>query len=135
MKPILQKWIDYATSDLEVAGVLFKNGEKLGSAYQVCVYHCHQAIEKMLKAHLIKQSKPVIRIHDLIWLEEKTDLEIPMELHQFIRDLNPHYQVARYPDLPFTSNFIFSYKKITTLDILNKTKQLFLWLKEKLVQN
>lgn len=122
-------------SDLEAAEVLFNNGEKLGSAYQVCIYHCHQAIEKILKAHLVKQGKPVIKIHDLVWLEEKAALKIPIELHQFIRDLSPHYQVVRYPDMPFTSNFIFSYKKSTAQEILDKTKTLFLWLKEKLIQN
>lgn len=135
MKPIIQKWLDYATADIGAAEILFNSGEKLGSAYQICIVHCHQAIEKILKAHLIKQGKPVIKIHDLVRFEEMTGLILPPELHQFIRDLNPHYQIARYPDFPFVSKFVFSYKKSSAKEILEKSKKLFVWLKEKLVQN
>lgn len=135
MKSVIQKWLKFAEADLEAANLLFINGEKQGSAYQVCVYHCHQAIEKLLKAFLIKRGQPVFKIHDLVRLEEMARIILPSDLHNFIRDINPHYQAARYPDLPFVSSFAFSYKRQSTQKILDQTNQLFIWLKKELSRN
>lgn len=135
MKDIVKKWLQFAKADLEAAQILFDKADRQGSASQACIFHCHQTIEKMFKAHLISRGEPTPKIHDLVRLEELTQLTLPANLYQFVRDLNPHYQAARYPDLPFSSNFIFTYKQETVRPILENTKNLFLWLKEKLIQN
>lgn len=57
LKETTRKWIDFAKADMEVADELFLYGKKIGSAYFACVFHCHQVIEKLLKAHLVESRK------------------------------------------------------------------------------
>lgn len=52
---VAEKWIEFVKRDLEAAKILFKNGDKMGFAYQACVFHCHQAVEKLLEKFYLKQ--------------------------------------------------------------------------------
>ncbi len=135
MTTITEKWLEFVKRDLEAAKILFKNGDKMGFAYQACVFHCHQAVEKLLKACIVKNGEPIAKTHDLVRLEKLANVKLSDSLSNFIRDLNPHYQLTRYPDMPFVSNFSFTYKKTPASKILSKTKKLYLCLEKKLTQN
>ncbi|OGL65420.1 hypothetical protein A3B21_01775 [Candidatus Uhrbacteria bacterium RIFCSPLOWO2_01_FULL_47_24] len=134
MKDITKKWVEFARADLDAAEVQMQYGAKRGSAYQVVVFHCHQSIEKILKAHLVEQDLEVKKIHDLTALRTATKLEIPEKFVQFIDELQPHYLIPRYPDLPFAPKFSFTYNRKNAEDILNKTKELFIWIENALMQ-
>jgi HEPN domain-containing protein len=57
----------------------------------------HQAVEKALKAVVIQKTRELpARTHSLLKLGEAAAL--PPRFHSFLRELSPHYIVARYPD-------------------------------------
>lgn len=68
----------------------------MGHGYQIAIFHCHQAVEKFLKAILNEQGKHIPKIHDLIKLATLTQIEIPKQIIHMIQDLNPHYMPPRY---------------------------------------
>lgn len=131
MKKITKKWLDYARADLEAAEVLLKSG-KTHWSYQLCLLHCHQAIEKILKTIIVDKNEEVKRIHDIITLLEDSEVKLPKELQEYIDELNPHYQHPRYPDIPYKGP-VFQYNKKIAEYHFNKTKTLFLWLTKKLI--
>ena len=132
MKDITKKWIDFARADMEAAKVLLKSGETHWS-YQLCVLHCHQAIEKILKTVIVENGDEVKKVHNLIFLLNESKLKIPEEFKQHIEGLNPHYQLPRYPDIRYKGP-ILRYNKEVAQEYFNKTKQVFLWIEKKLIQ-
>ena len=58
---VVKEWIQRAFDDLESAELLLKESDK----YEISAYHSHQAIEKMIKAELIKNGETFRFIHDL----------------------------------------------------------------------
>lgn len=124
--------MDYADGDLHAAKVQFEHGHKLGSSFQIATFHCHQAVEKMLKAALAEQGKETLKIHNLVRLAVLTELKFPVQLQHFIEDLNPHYLPLRYPDFAFAPTFSFTYNRKNVIVIIRQTKKLFVWLKNKL---
>ena len=131
MKKVTKKWLDFARADLEAAEVLLNSG-KTHWSYQLCVLHCHQAIEKILKTIIINQGKEIKRIHDLIILLGDSNVKLPKNLQEYIDELNPHYQRPRYPDIPYKGP-VFQYNKEIAEYHFNKTKTLFLWLTKELM--
>lgn len=120
MKNITKEWLYSANSDLQDAGVLFQN-----KSYKNCVLHCHQAIEKILKSIIVERDYRLIRIHDLITLVNDAKVKLPKDIMVFIDELNPHYLPAKYPDITFK----FNYSKLKVKGMLEKTKEVFKWLR------
>ncbi len=88
-------------------------------------------IEKALKglyAKKFEMGSP--KIHDLIYLTKQIKLKIPELLQDFLEDLNDLSVPTRYPDE--LESLLKQYKKDRTEKILVQTKELLLWLKEKL---
>lgn len=131
MKDLTKKWLDFAKADLEAAEVLLNSG-KTHWSYQLCVLHCHQAIEKILKTIIVENGDEVKKVHNLIFLLEESKLKIPKEFNEFIENLNPHYQPARYPDI-FYKGPIFKYTKEMSKRYFTKTKKIFLWIEKKMI--
>lgn len=126
MEEAAKKWLDYAQGDLEAAEVLLEH-PKSHRSYQLVVMHCHQAVEKLLKAVIVKQEKEIKNIHDLTRLLEELDIDVPRELSEYVDELNPHYHTPRYPDLP-SRGPSFSYNKEIALYHISRTKELFVWI-------
>lgn len=125
MKNITKQWLNSAERDLGDALVLFRN-----KSYKNCVLHCHQAIEKVLKSIIVEKNYNLVRTHDLISLVNDAKLELPKDILDFIDALNPHYLPAKYPDITFK----FNYDRIKVKIMLNKTKEVFKWLRLELNQ-
>lgn len=125
MKTITKEWLNFSERDLQDALILFHN-----KSYKNCVLHCHQAIEKILKAIIAENNYNLIRTHDLINLVNETKLRLPKEVLNFVDELNPHYLPAKYPDITFQ----FKYNKIRVKIMLSKTKEVFKWLRLGLIQ-
>ncbi|MDI6602526.1 MAG: HEPN domain-containing protein [Patescibacteria group bacterium] len=131
MKKITQKWLEYAKGDLEGAEILFKSA-KTQWTYQLSVLHCHQAVEKILKAVIVAKGKEIKKIHDLIPLLRDSELDLPREFQEYIDKLNPHYQPIRYPDIPYKGP-ILKYNREIAQEYLKKTKEIFSWIEKKLM--
>ena len=121
MKKITQKWVNFAKRDLRDAEVLFKNKRYFG-----CIYHCHQSIEKFLKAIINKKEKKIRKTHDLPLLLKESEVRYPMDILEFIKELDPYYSPIRYPDIPESTSLKLRYQKARR--ILKLTKQTIKWL-------
>lgn len=118
---VSKKWGKFAKEDLEIAEILFKN-----KAYKGCIYHCHQTIEKFLKALIITKNKKVQKTHDLAALLKESGARYTNEILKFIQRLNPYYQPIRYPDV--VVDFPLKYDRKTAQEILKLTKDISKWL-------
>lgn len=128
MMEIVQKWFEFAEDDLKNAEILFKN-----KAYQGCIWHCHQALEKYLKGVLVKLGKSIRKTHDLPALLNDTDLSFPKDILKFIQELNAYYQPSRYPDTALVNPL--TYNRATADKMLKLTKTLIKWLQFQTKQN
>jgi len=124
----IQHWINLSDRDLETAEWVMKGGYNLHAGYM-----CHQAVEKILKGYFakIKEDTPPLT-HDLTALAQKTELYNLMDEQQkgFIRVLNPMNIEARYPD--YKNKIAQTMTKNVTQNILINTKELLLWIKQRM---
>ncbi len=119
----IEYWIEGAKNDLDAAELLIKNGKFLHG-----LFFCHLAIEKAIKAFVVKEIKEVPpRSHNLIYLSEKANLIIDEDFTIFVGVLMKYQLEGRYPDyqpeLP-SSEMTSAY--------LLKTKKLLQWLENQL---
>jgi HEPN domain-containing protein len=125
LKP-LEEWLKQADYDLKTAESLFKT-----KRYIYAVFMCHLSVEKGLKGlytKYLRQTPP--KTHNLLYLIEKISLNVPIELYDFIFDLNRASVPTRYPD--DLKRMMKDYKKSISRDILKKSKEVLKWLKTKL---
>lgn len=120
MKTEINLWIEMARDDLDSAKVNFDNKK-----YYVCAYLSQQAVEKALKAMLIKKFKEIIKTHDLIFLAKKAGLS-----QDFIAKcelLNGIYIETKYGSL---DNEIPSKKfnKVNSEEYFNTAKEIASWI-------
>ncbi|MEW5693827.1 MAG: HEPN domain-containing protein [Candidatus Hydrogenedentota bacterium] len=115
-------WVKLAENDWTVARHLFEKED-----YPYALFFGHMTIEKILKAIFVnKFNEAPPQTHRLIYLAEKTGLELQperLELFEIITDFNIE---ARYPD----EKFLF-YKKCTkefTRQYIEKMEELKRWL-------
>ena len=92
-------WVGKADSDLKSALILFEHE----GDYGIVAFHCQQAIEKLLKAFLLKSLGELIEGHSLIFLCKRASL-FDINVKSFLKDcayINQFYIETRYPsDIP-----------------------------------
>lgn len=93
MKEETKRWIKQSEEDLDTAKAIFKIKK-----YKFASYLCQQSAEKALKALLIEKNKQIIRIHDLVELGKKVNIE--KEFLDSLEKLTYVYIDSRYPDIP-----------------------------------
>lgn len=103
MKEITKKWFNYANADIDVAKIALTSPKSTKWTYLLIIWHCHQAIEKALKAIMIEKDFEIIKIHDLQRLMELSKIDFKDSDISFIGKLNKYYIRPRYPDLGGTS--------------------------------
>lgn len=130
MKEILKKWEIFAKADLDVAQRLFDSPKPTHRTYLLVLWHCHQAIEKMLKRIIIAKEKELLKIHDLLKLVNLSEIDLSEEKKEFLKDLNEFYLRSRYPDLLYKP--LPQPNKKFTQKYFNFTKKMFLWLKKQI---
>lgn len=120
-------WINISEDDLETAEILFFKDKYLHAGYFL-----QQSIEKLLKAYyqLIKNDLPP-RTHNLVYLAEITGIinELKNEQENILYTLNPMNIETRYPE--YREKISKSLTKIKMKEILDNTKELHRWIKEK----
>lgn len=122
------EWFKQADYDLGTADAMLKTGR-----YIYTVFMCHLAIEKALKgvyAHKFKTNPS--RTHNLIYLCELMEFELPEEYQDFVDNLNNLSVPTRYPDKLET--LLKDFKKKLTQKIYNKTEAFLSWLKETIAE-
>ena len=77
-------WIRKGRDDLRLAELALENG-----IFDYAAFHAQQAVEKFLKAFLIKHGKPLVRTHDIAYLTERCK-EIDPSFEE-LYDLKAHY--------------------------------------------
>jgi len=90
----VQNWVECAHYDLQTARDLLGAGR-----YLYVVFMCHLAVEKALKAHVANVTGEVPpRTHDLIYLLEQAQLEVPPAHLEFIGKVNLASVPTWYPN-------------------------------------
>ncbi len=123
IKKQIEYWINGAEEDLKTADLLIREKRILHG-----LFFCHLVIEKSIKAHVVKVSGEYApRSHNLIYLLEKTDLELENDTEIFLGILMKYQLQGRYPDY---KPLLPGEDKVN--EYFEKTKTLLKWLKEKL---
>jgi HEPN domain-containing protein len=117
-------WLDKADESLEDAVSSLE-----GHRYGLTAFCCQQALEKLLKAAIVrlKNERPR-KIHDLLPLLRDSNLEIPEEYATEIAKISKFYFLVRYPDL----NKKFFATPVVAKATLGKTKEVYQWIEKKL---
>ena len=119
----IEYWKSGAESDLETAEILINNNKLLQG-----LFFCHLTVEKTIKALVVKETKEIPpKTHNLLYLKVLAKIDISTEQSSLLSVLMEYLLEGRY-----TQNYppIPSYN--TSKDILNKTKALFLCLRQML---
>jgi len=121
-------WIDLSDYDIDTASAMLKS-----KRYLYVGFMAHQAIEKILKAYFVKNKNEVAPFsHSLAYIAKKADLYRYFSEKQknFIDFLEPLNIEARYPS--HKKQLLASLTEKRCNEILNKSKELHSWVKQKL---
>ena len=127
MKKSTENWLEIAEYDLKVASYNFK-----GEYYVKVIENCHSSLEKLLKA-LISENKNIQppKIHDLLRLVTISLVDnLDADITNLLDELNDLYISTRYPEDFGRLSEMLNKEKVEI--ILNKTKEIFKWLKKKI---
>lgn len=100
----LNDWIESSLNDLNRAELCFKNND-----YECTCFYAQQAVEKILKAYLIKFGN-FLKTHDLTKLTNRC-LTYGLNLAEFYEDLEKlsiHYSASRYPNARISSGITYN---------------------------
>ena len=123
VKKQIQYWVDGAKNDFESAIVLIESKRYLHG-----LFFCHLVIEKMIKAHVVKNTNEIApKSHNLLYLVEKANLKLAEEDEIFLGILMKYQIQGRYPDYnPKIPN------RSDVKKYIQHTKRMMQWLEMKL---
>jgi len=105
MREEIENWWKQAEKDLKAAKNSLSSGD-----YEWACFQSNQSAEKALKALFLKEKKAIAPSHNLITIGNS--LNLPKELIDSLKELNPEYTIARYPDAANAAPFeIYNEKK------------------------
>ena len=112
-----------ADYDMDTAEFMFNGGR-----YFYTVFMCHLSAEKALKGlYLARLGEEPPRVHNLVYLLNKAGVKPPEDTGRFIVKLNEANIATRYPDN--IDRLQKDYTQPIVRDILEKSKELLLWIK------
>lgn len=121
-------WTELSDYDLETAEVMYSAGRWLYVGFM-----CHQALEKIIKAYWSgRKTEPAPMSHNLFNIAQSCGLNALFSENQldFISEMIPLNIEARYPS--YKKNISDSLSEARCRDILEKTKELQQWIKNRL---
>ena len=119
-------WFESADSDYETMKVLYNNKKNTW-----CLFIGHLVIEKLLKGLYAKNNpdNPIApKIHNLILLSQKANLEVPKEIREKIQTINTFNISARYDD--YKKSFDAKCTDDYTKEQVKNIEEVQKWLKE-----
>lgn len=122
----VQLWFEQASYDLDTARAMLQSGR-----YLYVLFTCQQAIEKLLKAHVIKTTKQFPpRTHDVAKLVDIAGVDVTDEQEVFLKRLSSYYIKTRYPE--DMSQLAGKINVTISQSCLKQTEELFICLEQKL---
>ena len=123
MKAETERWAELAEEDRSIATAALE-----ASFFRPCIFHCQQALEKLLKAIWIERATEGLprRTHDLVSLCKELDLGLSEEWLEFLRRLSEQYIPTRYGDAPV------EYSRESAENYHERTREIFSWLRQQL---
>ena len=121
------EWFKQADYDLGTAESMLNTG-----SYIYTIFMCHLSLEKALKgvyASKLKKNPP--RTHNLNFICEMMDFDVPGKYQDFIDNLTNLSVPTRYPE--DLEKLLTDFKKDTTREVFEQSKELLSWLKENTV--
>jgi HEPN domain-containing protein len=128
MESKIKYWIDLSDYDFETAEAMLKS-----KRYLYVGFMCHQTIEKAFKAYFTKvKSETAPYTHSLSFLAKRGDFyeSFTEEQKEFIDQVEPLNIEARYPS--HKERLMKSLTDAKCIEIIQKTKDIQQWIKEKL---
>jgi len=124
MNKAVENWVKSSEYDIRTAKVMEEGGRHI-----YVVFMCHLAVEKLLKAVVIKKTRKIPpKTHDLYYLIKLAGLEIPLAYQKIISHLSQVSIPTRYPeDIVKISR---QYNKTVALKYLKEAQGLLKWLKK-----
>jgi hypothetical protein len=114
-------WRNLAFMDLQFASRLIEREEE-ETLY--CLFFLHLALEKIFKAHIVKQTKQLpLKTHNLLLLAEIGKVKLSEEQNDFCGRINLYNIESRYPNL-----FIPSATLQKAKEYFEQTKEILEWL-------
>jgi|GEM_PF-4041395 len=99
--------------------------------YSLTAWCCQQALEKLLKAAIIKlKNQRPRKVHDLLPLLRESGLAMPQAKAAVVSKISKFYFLVRYPDL---NKKFFATPEIAK-NTLETTKEIFQWIEKKLTK-
>ena len=124
MRKDTNNFIKSAEYDLHTAESMLKSGR-----YIYVIFMCHLSLEKMLKAIVTEITQKISpESHNLIYLLKLGNIQLPLELFNFIAKINNASIVTRYPE--DFSKILEAYPKNVAKEYLSKTKEIHECLKK-----
>jgi len=118
-------WVESAEYDLETGKSLLRS-----KRYPYALFFGHLAIEKLLKALVVKRTEDHAPFsHSLIMLAKKTGFELPDEMYDQLAEFMEFHTEARYPDAKMEF-----YQKCTrefAKEKFTEIKKVYTWLLKK----
>ncbi len=123
MKPETQRWLEIAEGNMDMSEAGLERGR-----YGLCVFHCHQAIEMILKALIAESRDPPLppKIHGLLALARQANGHLSDEQRRFLGRLSRQYIPTRY------GGMALEYSREDAENYYAQTKDLFGWLQQQL---
>lgn len=126
MEKDIEYWVELSKYDIKTADAMFKSRR-----YLYVLFTCQQAIEKILKALVTKETKKFPpKTHDLLRLLDLSTIDIDDSKKGFLLKLSYYYIETRYPEE--IAKIAKDIDKKIAFDYLNETKSLLRCLKQKL---
>lgn len=119
-------WFESSDEDYEVMQVLYNNKKN-----SWCLFLGHLVIEKLLKGLYAKNNteNPIApKIHNLILLSQKSNLEVPEHIRKKIQVINTFNISARYDD--YKKSFEEKCTNEYTTEQIKNIEEVRKWLKE-----
>jgi len=120
MKEEIERWFKSGKEDLRKA----KDNLEIGN-YDLTSFLCQQAVEKILKAILIKKTNKFPKIHDLVMLGKLAGIE--EDLLKDCEKLTLVYTETRYPDVSTRK-----YNKKESEEDINLAEKIIKWVAKNL---
>lgn len=118
-----REWFRQADYDIKSAQVMFEN-----KRYIYAIFMSHLALEKALKGlYAEKFDKTPPKTHNLTYLAEKIEIELPEDMYDFMFTLSGVSVQMRYPDALQKARK--EYNRTKTKALLDKSMEALKWLR------
>lgn len=117
-----EEWFKQADYDLGTAEAMFRSRR-----YIYSIFMCHLCLEKALKGLLAKRGVIPPKSHDLVFLLERVECDMPEQHAEFLEMLNEVSVPTRYPDE--LDKLLAQYPRKRTVEIMGRCREVYEWLR------